>query len=187
MSRTITRICAHPDCTLEAEYPAPADPKNYKKRIYFCLEHVKEYNKKWNGLEGMSSDEIFTMQVGGHWDRPTWKMGLESKSYKTATAHQRTQDPYSMFGERTQDPKTRREPPPEEPHKRTVPGQIRRACETLGVSSLKDMEAIKKAYRALVKKHHPDINKDAEDAGKRIKELNDAYKTLLAYAKRNNK
>ncbi|MBA44008.1 MAG: hypothetical protein CMF62_08415 [Magnetococcales bacterium] len=183
----IKHICAYPGCTEEANYPAPADPKDYKKRIYFCLEHVKEYNKKWNGLEGMTSDEIFNMQVGSNWDRPTWQMGLDSKSYKTATAHQRTKDPYSVFGERTTDPQRERAKPNEEKPAKIIPGQIRRACQTLGVTSVKDIDLIKKAYRAQVKQHHPDINQDVEDAGARIKSINEAYKTLLAYVKRNSK
>ena len=183
----IKRICAHPGCTLEGEYPAPADPRKLKKRIYFCLEHVKEYNKKWNGLEGLTSDEIFTMQVGGHWDRPTWQMGLGSFSYNAATAHQRTSDPYSMFGERTTDPSKEKAAPKEELPPATLPGQIRRACQTLGLTSVKDLDAIKKAYRAQVKQHHPDINKDAKDAGVRIKSINEAYKVLITYAKRNLK
>lgn len=182
---TVKRPCAYAGCTNQGEYPAPTDPRKIKKRVYFCLEHVKEYNKKWNGLEGLTSDEIFTMQAGGHWDRPTWQMGLGSKSYTAATAHQRTADPYSIFGERTTDPKTKAAPEP--PHPKTMPGQIRRACQTLGVTTATDLEVIKKAYRALVKKHHPDVNQNAADAGTRIKSLNDAYKTLVTYAKRNSK
>ena len=183
----IKRICAYPGCTQEAEYPAPADPRNYKKRIYFCLEHVKEYNKKWNGLEGLSSDEIFTMQLGGHWDRPTWQMGLGSFSYKTATANDRMNDPYSMFGERSTDPSKEKASTKEDLPPATMPGQIRRACQTLGINSVKDLETIKKAYRAQVKQHHPDINQDVADAGTRIKSINEAYKTLMVYAKRNLK
>lgn len=183
----IKRICAHPGCTLEGEYPAPADPRNYKKRIYFCLEHVKEYNKAWNGLEGMTSDEIFTMQVGGHWNRPTWQMGLGSFSYKAATAHQRTADPYAMFGERTTDPSKDQAHKKEEQPSATLPGQIRRACQTLGITTVKDLDIIKKAYRAQVKLHHPDLNQDAKDAGTRIKNINEAYKILMTYAKRNLK
>ncbi len=49
--------------------------------------------------------------------------------------------------------------------------------ETLGVSQTASTEEIKKAYRKLARKYHPDINKDpkAED---KFKEINAAYEIL---------
>ena len=49
--------------------------------------------------------------------------------------------------------------------------------ETLGVSEKATGDEIKKAYRRLARKYHPDINKDpsAED---KFKEINAAYEIL---------
>ncbi|TDL34493.1 molecular chaperone DnaJ [Jeotgalibacillus sp. S-D1] len=55
--------------------------------------------------------------------------------------------------------------------------------EVLGVSEGASKEEIKKAYRRLSKKYHPDINKD-EDAGDKFKEIKDAYETLSDEQKR---
>ena len=30
------------------DYRAPASPKDLGKYIWFCLKHIKEYNKKWS-------------------------------------------------------------------------------------------------------------------------------------------
>ncbi|XLZ72628.1 DnaJ C-terminal domain-containing protein [Massilia sp. SR12] len=48
---------------------------------------------------------------------------------------------------------------------------------TLGVARTASDEEIKKAYRKLVRKYHPDVSKEA-DADARTKELNEAYGVL---------
>lgn len=52
----------------------------------------------------------------------------------------------------------------------------------LGVTSDATLEQIKRAYRRLVRLHHPDLNKDAQDD--RIKRLNEAYSVLSNTARR---
>jgi len=49
--------------------------------------------------------------------------------------------------------------------------------ETLGVSESATQEEIKKAYRKLARKYHPDINKEPE-AQEKFKEINAAYEVL---------
>ena len=49
--------------------------------------------------------------------------------------------------------------------------------ETLGVSENASADEIKKAYRKLARKYHPDINKD-ESAVDKFKEINAAYEVL---------
>jgi molecular chaperone DnaJ len=55
--------------------------------------------------------------------------------------------------------------------------------EVLGVSKTASKEEIKKAYRTLSKKFHPDINKDA-NASEKFQEVKDAYEVLSDEAKR---
>jgi molecular chaperone DnaJ len=50
--------------------------------------------------------------------------------------------------------------------------------ETLGISRNADEAEIKKAYRNLAKKYHPDMNPDNKDAEKNFKEVNEAYEIL---------
>lgn len=49
--------------------------------------------------------------------------------------------------------------------------------EVLGLSKGASAEEIKKAYRSLAKKYHPDVNKEA-GAEEKFKEINEAYDTL---------
>ena len=50
--------------------------------------------------------------------------------------------------------------------------------ETLGVSRDADATELKKAYRVLAKKYHPDLNPGDETAEKNFKEANEAYECL---------
>ena len=56
--------------------------------------------------------------------------------------------------------------------------------EVLGVSKDADDPAIKKAYRALAKKYHPDMNPGDAEAEKKFKEASEAYAVLSDAEKR---
>ncbi len=56
--------------------------------------------------------------------------------------------------------------------------------EILGVDRTADAAEIKKVYRGLVRKVHPDVNRDDPEATERMKELNEAYAVLSDERKR---
>ena len=56
--------------------------------------------------------------------------------------------------------------------------------EVLGVSRDVGAEDLKKAYRNMAKKHHPDLNKDDPHAEEKFKEINEAYEVLNDSQKR---
>lgn len=49
----------------------------------------------------------------------------------------------------------------------------------LGVSPQATDDEIKKAYRALAKKYHPDVNNGSSQAEERMKEVNEAYSAIM--------
>ena len=56
--------------------------------------------------------------------------------------------------------------------------------ETLGVARSATADEIKKAYRKLARKHHPDVNPNDKSAEEKFKEISEAYEVLSDPEKR---
>jgi len=65
-----------------------------------------------------------------------------------------------------------------EPERKPAPDPNEEYYKTLGVSKTATIEEIKKAYRRLAKKYHPDLNPNDKAAEEKMKQINLAYETL---------
>ena len=63
---------------------------------------------------------------------------------------------------------------------------MRDPYETLGVARDADVGAIRKAYRKLARKHHPDLNPGDKAAEERFKEISQAWEVLEDPVRRRN-
>src|SRR3982750_631358 len=69
--------CHVPGCTQPGEYKAPVSKDDLSTYTWFCLEHIREHNQRWDYFAGMDRDEIEDFlkdSVTGH--RPTWHAHL---------------------------------------------------------------------------------------------------------------
>jgi hypothetical protein len=149
---TSSRACEHPGCQEAGQYRAPKSPDILDDYFWFCRDHVREYNLKWNFFSGATEEE-FEAQIDKDrvWERPTkpFKIGEEQRAW----ARLGIDDAHEVLGgNATQNPGrsitgTRKLPPTE-----------RKALEILEARDHGTRPEIRKQYKSLVKDLHPDMN-----------------------------
>jgi DnaJ domain len=151
---TSQRPCDHAGCGEQGKFRAPKSPDRVDDYYWFCKDHVRDYNLKWNFFHGATEQEYRDQADKDRvWERETKPFGKRSEEQK-AWARLGVDDPHQVLGENaTRNPGkvagagTRRLPPTE-----------RRAVEILAVKDSASKAEIRKAYKALIKVLHPDMN-----------------------------
>ncbi len=168
-----SRICDFAGCDEPGEYKAPKD-KNLTSHYWFCLKHVREYNKNWDFYAGLTPEEIEKhLQNDITWQRPTWKLGQ-------MPGDRGMKDTFGLFCEETLGMNGRHNPPTAKP---PVPDNISAALDFMELSLPLALSDLKKQYKKLAKKYHPDTNKN-DDAGRRFHTLTQSYQILVDYLKK---
>ena len=158
------RRCAAAGCLQEGSYPAPRSRSALRDYLWFCLKHVREYNKSWNYYEGLQGAALEAeIRRATTWERPSWKFATGKPSENSF------EDPLGLFDfeNRTVDLAARQIPPEE-----------RRAWRILQLSPITDIDIVKKQYKRLVKQNHPDKNGGDAAAEERLKDINLAYSLI---------
>jgi DnaJ domain len=174
--------CEWPNCEAPATHRAPKGRLREREYWRFCLEHVREYNHAYNFFAGMSTDDIARYQkeaVIGH--RPTWKMGMNggrptsrSRSSRLHPEFGDADDPFGMFRELGgMGRRSERLPEP-----RAVRNAERKALDALGLEADASAQEIKRRFKTLVKRHHPDANGGDRSSEDRLREIIQAYNYL---------
>jgi hypothetical protein len=173
--------CNWPGCDREGTFPAPKSPRNLRERQYFCEAHIKEFNKKWNGLNGFDEHELWQMQNGSHaWQRPVWADGLKGAQGARieATPFRNAKDLFGFFQQRLAAEKSGALP-----STAALPADVKEACAIFSIEGPLPSPQLKPRYLDLVKRHHPDVNR-APEAAEHIKRINVAYQILTDYAQK---
>lgn len=179
--------CGWEGCDQAGLYRAPKGHRAEGEYHHFCLEHVRHYNIAFNFFSGMSQDDVesYVSRSSQTDGRPTWGMGAKAgpgaqpnrpKGSKTYARGERFHDPFHVFAryQRFQNKDTG----PQTERKRPLGELDRRAFEALGLEGVAKSDDIKKAYKALVKIHHPDANGGDRSSEDRLRAIIVAYTHL---------
>jgi DnaJ-domain-containing protein 1 len=165
------RICEAPGCRLHGEYRAPRAPDRLNEYRWFCLEHVRDYNKKWDYFAGLDAGAIEQhIRADTIWRRPVWPLGGRRANGP------RIHDPLDLNTEAGLSEPPR---PKMDGSEQLTPAE-RNALNVLELSWPLTQAEVKSRYKELVKLHHPDANGGAREAEEKLKEINAAYSTLRA-------
>ena len=172
--KTNYKKCDSPKCNQKGEYRAPKSRVMLNKYFYFCLDHIKEYNKSWDFYKGMSVEQIEnSMRSDTFWDRPSWPL---KSSFKNVF------DEFNEYVEdfvKTDDDKIRDSYFKNKIFDENLTMEETKALKELDLKMPISLEKIKKNYKKLVKIFHPDVNGNNKEAEERFKQINESYKLLL--------
>jgi curved DNA-binding protein CbpA len=175
--------CDSDRCNEKGEYRAPKSRIMLNEYFYFCLKHIKEYNKSWDFYKGMSVDQIEnSMRNDTVWDRPSWPL---KGNYKNVF------DEFNRYTDdfiKNEDDKVNDNYFKNKLLDETLNIEDTKALNDLGLEMPISLEKIKKNYKKLVKIFHPDVNGNNKNAEEKFKQINESYKLLLKkFIKKNGK
>lgn len=170
------RPCMVEGCREAGAYRAPRSREQINDYLWFCLDHVREYNRSWDFFRGMEPEQVeryIRDNVTGH--RPTFPVGVGSEG-----AHARINlgfgDPFRLFDNGPRDGAWRR---PETPSRRLSESQVQ-ALRVLDLDEGAGLPDVTRRYKELVKRYHPDANGGDRSCEERLKRVIRAYRSLRA-------
>ena len=158
------KICAFLNCKEEGIYPAARSRKDINSYKYYCIEHIRDFNKSWNFFEGLTEEEFENeIRKSTTWDRPSWKFG-------TSNYNKKIDDPFNFFND-IEDTKF---------SNKKVNSKLLSSWKLLELNPTTNIEEVKKKYKSLAKKWHPDKNlKLKDDASDMFVKITNAYKVII--------
>ena len=161
-----TRGCEFPGCDQHGQYRAPKSPELLDDFFWFCKDHVREYNLKWNFFQGSSEDDFQKfLDKDRVWGRET--KPFSQKDDGRAWSRLGVNDPMEILGSKaTQNPGR-----PQSHSTRKLPPTERKALEILDARDSWTKADIRKQYKSLVKDLHPDMNGGNRDDEGRLQEV----------------
>ena len=172
-SETSTRVCDHDGCEAPGKFRAPKAPDVLDDYFWFCQQHVREYNLKWNFFDGTTEAELNAqMSKDKVWERTTKPMGDPEQR---AWARLGIEDPHQVLGANaTQNPGRRGETG------KRLPPTERRAVEILDARDNWTKTEVRRAYKALIKVLHPDMNGGDRSQEEQLQEVVWAWDQIKA-------
>ena len=150
-SETSVRICDHEGCEEHGKFRAPKAPDVLDDFFWFCQQHVREYNLKWNFFDGKTEAEMNAQRSKDKvWERGTKPTGDPEER---AWARLGIEDPHQVLGANGT-----RNPGRNGTGGKKLPATEQRAIDVLEAQNDWSKKEIRKAYKKLIKVLHPDMN-----------------------------
>lgn len=177
------QLCQHPRCQHPGEFrapnpygrpPGPNGPGDY---LYFCLDHVREFNAGYDWFEGLTAEEIAAAQS------PLNVWPSETRAFKASGGADSPprwadfHDPLDAISARFKKRMESAAPQPRSDGK-FLSSEDRSALKTLGLGQDADRKAVRSAYSLLVRKYHPDKNGGDRTHEKALQDVIAAYTHL---------
>lgn len=166
------RVCDHPSCQQGGEYRAPKSRQQLEQGrqdwLWFCLEHIRQYNAGWNYYAGMNEKEQLRERLDDVvWQRPSWPLGDQRERKRLDVQFD---DPLGIFEQWQQNrPSTEHGMPPNK--------QKNDDLELFDLREGFSKAELQQRYRLLAKKYHPDANQSPE-AAEKFHQVKEAYERL---------
>ena len=161
--------CSKKNCNKPGLFKAPKSRNNLKLYIWFCQEHIAEYNKSWNYCKNMSKEEIekhIRLDTVG-W-RPTWDFSSRTINFKN---FEKIFLKYFSFSNKKNDFFIKKNN-----------SQIQKAFKILKLNNeTTSFEKVEKNNKKMVKKYHPDRNNGSKEYEEILKRINNAFSTLKKF------
>ena len=173
--KTSFKKCDKENCDEKGEFRAPKSRIMLSEYYFFCLDHVKEYNKSWDFYKGLSVNQIEkSMREDTIWNRPSWP--LRGNPYKVIEQiNNFFNEDIGNFSANLEDDYYFKNKLIDE----NLTSEENKALLVLNLKLPLTMEKIKKNYKKLVKIFHPDVNGNNKIAEEKFKEINKSYRIIL--------
>ena len=161
---TSTRGCDAAGCGQAGQYRAPKSPDHLDEYFWFCRDHVREYNLRWNFFQGQTDDDFQRFldkdRVWGRETKPFGRKGPEDRAWSRLGI----EDPMELLGANaTQNPGRAAG--------RKLQPTERRALDILEAKDSWTKVEIRRQYKSLVKDLHPDMNGGDRSDEDRLQEV----------------
>lgn len=149
------RPCAHAGCPEPGEFRAPLSASGFDGPGQFrwlCLDHVREFNARYNFFDGMTAEEIVAAQSPySGWERET--RAFAHVGADAPPKWRDFKDPMDALGARFRSVRQR-----VADREAGIDPATRAAFKTLGLEPEADAGEVRRAYSGLVRLYHPDRN-----------------------------
>ncbi len=163
----LTKYCEWPGCEKKGEYRAPTSREKLRTFKFFCLKHIKEYNKAWDYFKGRSIEQIYSeVSNDAYWHRKTKKKINNFIIEDELSFFDKKEHSFGSYLNQS----------------KVTEKNVRSCLRILNLEELCNINQLKKQYKKMVKKFHPDLNQSG--CKEKIIKLNNAYSSLLNFLKK---